>query len=102
MDTLIPVFVGIALVGMGYFIGVKQKISLVHSYHYKNVAEEDKPNFCKKVGLGNALIGIAVLCVPVLRPLVGETAALAIAGVTAIAAGALVISTIIKYNHSLF
>lgn len=102
MDSLVPVFVGIVLLGMGYFIGVKQKISLVHSYHYKNVAEEDKPDFCKKVGLGNALIGIAVLCVPVLRPLIGETAALAIAGVTAVAAGALVISTIIKYNHSLF
>lgn len=102
MDSLVPIFVGIVLLGMGYFIGVKQKISLVHSYHYKNVAEEDKPDFCKKVGLGNALIGIAVLCVPVLRPLIGATAALAIAGVTAVAAGALVISTIIKYNHSLF
>ena len=102
MDSLVPVFVGIVLLGMGYFIGVKQKISLVHSYHYKNVAEADKPDFCKKVGLGNAVIGFAVLCVPVLRPLIGENAALAIAGVAAVAAGVLVISTIIKYNHSLF
>lgn len=102
MDSLVTAFVGLVLLGMGYFIGVKQKIGLVHSYHYKNVAEEDKPDFCKKVGLGNVIIGIAVLCVPVLRPQIGESAALAIAGVAAVGAGVLVISTILKYNHSLF
>lgn len=102
METVIMLFVGIMLLVMGYFIGVKQKINLVHSYHYKNVAEEDKPAFCKKIGLGNAIIGGAVLSIPMLRPFLGVNASLAIAGIAAVASMVLVISTIIRYNRTLF
>lgn len=102
MENIITLFVGLLLLAMGYFIGIRQKINLVHSYHHKNVAQADKPAFCRRVGLGNAIIGAAILCVPVLRPVVGVTVALGLAGVAAVMAGALVISTIIRYNGSLF
>lgn len=102
MSTVILCFAGILLLTMGYFIGVKQKIQLVHSYHYKNVSEQDRPSFCKEVGLGNAIIGGAILSVPVLQSLLGVTIALVIAGVTAVIAGIIVFRAILKYNHSLF
>ena len=102
MRTMIICFAGILLLGMGYFIGVKQKIQLVHSYHYKNVSEQNRPSFCKGVGLGNAIIGGAILSVPVLQPLLGVTIALAIAGAAAVIGGIIVVRTIVKYNHSLF
>lgn len=102
MGTLVLAAVGLLLLAMGYFIGVKQNINLVHSYHHHRVAQQDQPVFCRRVGLGNAILGGAILAVPVLRPLIGQTAALSIAGVCAVAAGVLVISTIIKYNHGLF
>lgn len=102
MELIVLLFVGCLLLGMGYAIGVKGKISLVHSYHYKNVAEGDKPAFCKRIGLGNAIIGLAILSIPLLRPILGETISLAIAGIAAVAAGVLVIATIIRYNGSLF
>ena len=53
---------------LGLVIWKKQKISLVHSYHYANVRERDKPAYCKQVGIsllviagGVALDGAAVL-----------------------------------------
>lgn len=102
MDMLVFILVGTLLLALGYFIGVRQKINLVHSYHHRKVAQQDRPRFCKRVGLGNAIIGGAILSIPVLRPLIGENAALAIAGIAAVAAGILVFATIIKYNHGLF
>lgn len=102
MDTLVFILVGALLLALGYLIGIKGKINLVHSYHYRRVAAQDRPIFCKKVGLGNAVIGGAILSIPVLRPLIGQSAALAIAGIAAAAAGVLVFATIIKYNHGLF
>lgn len=102
IETVVMIFVGIVLIVMGYLIGIKGKISLIHFYHYKRVAEEDKPILCKKVGLGNLMIGAAILLVPLLKGLVGETIALTIAGVTAVVAVIIVIAAIIKYNHGLF
>ena len=102
MEIFIQLFVGLVLLVLGYFIGVKQKISLVHSYHYKNVTEGDKTAFCKGVGIGNAIIGGAILSGLVLRPLLGQTAAFTIVGIAAVVAGVIVISTILRYNHTLF
>lgn len=102
METIILIAVGLLLLILGYLIGIKQKINLVHSYHYKRVAEEDKPIFCRKIGLGNAIIGGAILLIPLLTILIGAAAALIIAGIASIVAGYIVISTIIKYNKGLF
>ncbi|MGN0691414.1 MAG: hypothetical protein ACI4K7_03600 [Oscillospiraceae bacterium] len=102
METVILIAVGFLLLILGYLIGVKQKINLVHSYHYKRVKEEDKPVFCRKIGLGNAIIGGAILMIPLMTVLIGAAAALVIAGIASLAAGCIVISTIIKYNHGLF
>ena len=101
MGTLVLAAVGL-LLAMGYFIGVKQNINLVHSYHHHRVAQQDQPVFCRRVGLGNAILGGAILAVPVLLPALGLMATFCIAGIGAVAGIALVISTIIKYNHGLF
>ncbi|MGN0696719.1 MAG: hypothetical protein ACI4J5_08150 [Oscillospiraceae bacterium] len=102
METIILVAAGLLLLAFGYLIGIKHKIDLVHSYHYKRVKEEDKPDFCRKIGLGNAIIGGAILLIPLLTVLIGAAAALIIAGIASAAAGYIVISTIIKYNKGLF
>ncbi|MGN0686582.1 MAG: DUF3784 domain-containing protein [Oscillospiraceae bacterium] len=102
MQDIIPIAVGITLLIFGYLIGIKKKIRLVHSYHYKRVAEQDKPAFCRGVGLGNAIIGLAALLVPVLTRLIGEDTALIIAAVAAVIALVIVFFTIIRYNRGLF
>ena len=44
-------------VALGLVIWKKQKISLVHSYHYANVRDVDKPAYCKQVGISLLVIG---------------------------------------------
>ena len=43
--------IGILLLVLAYLIGYKKQISLLHSYHYKNVSIKDIPVLCTKVGL---------------------------------------------------
>ena len=58
--VLLDLVVGIVLIVFGYLIWKKQKISLLHSYHYKNVKDEDKAEYCKQMGMGNIIIGVGV------------------------------------------
>ena len=100
MENVILVATGIFLLVLGYLIGVKGKISMIHSYHYSRVSERDKPAFCRLMGFGNSLIGLGLLLVPVMRPLAGESTALGVM-IFCIAAGGLFIGWAIrKYNRS--
>lgn len=58
-------FIATAIVGIVFIIlgasNMKGNISSLHSYHRHRVSEEDKIPFGKKVGLGNVIIGIAVI-----------------------------------------
>ena len=58
------IFIGILSIvffTVGYLIWKKQKISLLHEYHYDKLSENDKKAFCKVSGLGFILIGIGLL-----------------------------------------
>ena len=54
--------VGALLVVLGLVTWKKQKIDLLHDYHYKNVKEEDVPAYTRAMGIGQIVIG-AGLCV---------------------------------------
>ena len=61
MKTLIPaIILGIILIIMG-ILNTRGNISSLHSYHRKRVSEEDILPFGKLVGIGNIIIGIAVM-----------------------------------------
>lgn len=61
MQSAIPaIILGILLIVIGIF-NTRGNISLLHSYHRKRVSEEDRVPFGKLVGLGNIIIGIAVI-----------------------------------------
>ena len=53
--------VGIVLVILGHLLWKKEKISLLHSYHYDKVLEEDKKAFCTLSGLGVLMVGVGIL-----------------------------------------
>ena len=44
----------------------KQKISLLHEYHYDKVSEEDKEVFCALTGKGVLIIGIGMIITAVI------------------------------------
>ena len=53
--------IGIIFLVIGYLLWKKEKISLLHAYHYDKVAEEDKKAFCALSGLGVIIIGAGLL-----------------------------------------
>ena len=61
VGAIIVGIVGILCVVMGYLIWKKEKISLLHSYHYEYVSDEDKSAFCALMGGGILAIGTGLL-----------------------------------------
>lgn len=102
MENVITGAVGVLLIVLGYFIGVRRSIKLVHSYHYKRVPQKDIPSFCKGVGLGNLIVGIGLVIFPIVNIIIGEIVALRIVVVLLVIGLIIAISTIIKYNKWLF
>lgn len=61
IGSIIVGLVGIVLGVLGYFVWKKERISLLHDYHYDKVSEEDKKAFCTISGIGVVLVGIGLL-----------------------------------------
>jgi hypothetical protein len=45
----------------------KQKVSILHSYHYKNVKEEDLPAYSRQMGIGQIVVGTGLCLAGILR-----------------------------------
>lgn len=56
----IELAVGLLCIIFGLLIWKKQKVSLVHDYHYQNVRKEDIPAYARLLGIGLILIGIGI------------------------------------------
>ena len=54
--------VGALCIVLGSILWKKQKVSLVHEYHYKNVKKDDIPAYTRLLGIGLIVIG-AGICV---------------------------------------
>lgn len=52
---------------MGFLIWKKQKVSLIHDYHHKNVKEEDLGDYTRLFGIGMIVIGEGVLITGVIN-----------------------------------
>ena len=59
--------VGAILIVLGFLTWKKQKVSILHSYHYQNVKEEDLPAYTKSMGIGQIVIGIGLCLTGVVR-----------------------------------
>ena len=62
--------VGLVCVFFGYLIWMKQKIGLLHDYHYNKVSDADKKAFCTLMGIGVMLIGVGLLVTAVILAVV--------------------------------
>ena len=66
MTETIGVAIGIGVLALvfiylGCLMWKKEKITLLHSYHYNKVSQSDKKVFCKISGWGVSFIGIGLL-----------------------------------------
>ena len=66
IGAIITAPIGVVFVVLGYLIWKKEKITLLHDYHYANVSEEDKKVFCAQSGLGVIFIGVGLLATAVI------------------------------------
>ena len=105
---LVSALVGIVCIAIG-ISNRRGNISSLHSYHTKRVSEEDRIPFGKQVGLGNILIGIAVVIYSTLSAVAVYTGAAVWGAVgTAVMVAGLVIGIAItfhamfKYNKGIF
>ena len=99
LGILITAAVGILCVIFGVLIGKKQKISLLHDYHYNKVTEENKATFCALVGRGLLLIGAGILASAVLLGVTESALSFLAMAVGFIAGFGLIIYAGQKYNR---
>ena len=66
IGAVIVSLIGIVFVVLGFLIWKKERISLLHDYHYDQVPESDKKAFCKLSGIGILIIGISLLLTAVI------------------------------------
>ena len=59
--AIIVALMGIIFMILGYLLWKKERISLLHEYHYDKVSKEDKKLFCAISGMGVIIIGIGLL-----------------------------------------
>lgn len=53
------IFVSAFLFMSAYSIGIKGSIEKLHNYHYENVKNGDRKGYCKTIGIGLAVLGLA-------------------------------------------
>ena len=61
LELIVLLIIGIIFLIVGWFIWKREKINLIHDYHYKNVAETDKKEYTALMGKGAIIIGIGII-----------------------------------------
>lgn len=61
IEFLILVIVGSAFLIVGWLIWKKEKITLIHSYHYSKVSESNKEAYTALVGKGALVMGFGII-----------------------------------------
>lgn len=90
--------IGIVLIKLGLLIWKKQKIQLIHEYHYEKVSEENKPIFCKLFGIGVLTIGAGIAFSGISVFFIDSLLSFIPMGIGLIVGISLIIWTVIKYN----
>ena len=67
IGAVIDFTVGITLIVLGLLVWKKQKISILHEYHYKNVSREDIPAYARQIGMGLLTIGVGIVVTGILE-----------------------------------
>ena len=67
LTEVIMIIIGVGFVAVGLLIRKKQMISLIHSYHFKRVRQEDKKPYTKLMGIGVELIGAGCILTGVIN-----------------------------------
>ena len=67
IGVIIEAAVGLALIVLGLLLACRQRVSILHDYHYKNVKKKDIPAYARRMGCGLILIGAGVVVTGILN-----------------------------------
>lgn len=65
--VIMMLLVGISCMWIGILVWKREKISLIHSYHYTRVKECDKKPYTALVGKGVFIIGVGIILTSVIE-----------------------------------
>ena len=104
MTETIAVAIGIGVLALvfiyfGCLMWKKEKITLLHSYHYDKVSPSDKKVFSKISGLGVSIIGIGLLVTAIIIGVTDSALSFIAFALGFIMGLALLIYAGVKYNR---
>ena len=99
-ETILSIAIGILIIVLG-ILHIKGNLKLLHSYHIKNVKEEDKIPFGRKIGAGATIIGCAIAISGIAELFLPRIANI-IMIVGLIPGVILIFYALLKYNKGLF
>ena len=104
MTETIGVAIGVGVLSLvfiylGYLMWKKEKITLLHSYHYDKVSPSDKKIFCKISGLGVIFIGIGLLVTAIIIGITDSALSFIVFALAFIVGVVLLIYAGAKYNR---
>lgn len=105
---IVSALVGVLCVAIG-ICNCKGNISMLHSYHTKRVAEEDRLPLGKRVGIGTILMGVGIIANSALSAIgvLTETdlftwVGMGIMGIFLLVGTVIALKAIAKYNKGIF
>ena len=98
VGVIILVLVSILTLVIGWLIWKKEKITLLHDYHYSKVSRENKKAFCTLSGIGLMIAGIGIGATAVLLGLTNSVLSFIAFAVGFIIGLALLLHAGKKYN----
>ena len=98
VGVIILSLVSILMLVMGWLLWKKEKVSLLHDYHYNKVSQADKKVFCTLCGIGLILMGIGIGVTAVLLGITDSVLSFIAFAVGMVAGVALLLYAGKKYN----
>lgn len=99
VGAIIVAVIGIVFVTLGYLMWKREKITLLHSYHYDKVSPSDKKVFCKISGWGVIFIGIGLLATAIIIGITDSALSFIAFALGFVVGLALLIYAGVKYNR---
>ena len=90
---------GLIFIGLGWQIWSKQKMDLIISHHSDKVSEENKPAYCKLMGIGVFVMGAGFLLSGICTVFVRSALAFAPMTVGLVSGIVLLTAAVKKYNR---
>ena len=59
--VLIELTVGAACIILGMLLWKKQRVSILHDYHYRHVKKDDIPAYTRQMGIGLIITGTGII-----------------------------------------